>query len=225
MDYKLNGILGVLTQQQPQGILGLPPNALNNVAPVTANQNMLAQATRARQVNPRPEIDPFTLGAGLFGLVPGIGDAMGLAADVHKYATDPSSRTLLNYGLSAAGALPVVPNMAAFKRPVVSETADAVQQRMSRVRNIEDDYRLPNLRKAVPESYLPEATKLGLKEVTVYRAVPKDAGDELRPGDWVTLDKKYAHSHGGGKVIEMKVPADHVGWAGTDMNEFFYVPR
>lgn len=62
-----------------------------------------------------PEVKPQdTLDAAALSLspVPLVGDAAGLLADGYRYATDPSSRTPLNYGLSALGALPFVPSMA-----------------------------------------------------------------------------------------------------------------
>jgi len=103
------------------------------------------------------------------------------------------------------------------------------KERAVRVSSIEDDYRLPNLHNAVPQEYLPK--QYGKKTVTVYRGVPSSVKDAIiRPGDWVSLDKQYAAQHGTGetgksKVISMEVPAESVGWAGTDMNEWFYVPK
>ena len=41
---------------------------------------------------------------------PVFGDVAGLAADAAMYATDPSARTPGNYAMTAAGALPFVPN-------------------------------------------------------------------------------------------------------------------
>ena len=46
--------------------------------------------------------------------VPLVGDVAGLAADAYRYKTDPESRTPLNYGLSALGALPFIPSMTAW---------------------------------------------------------------------------------------------------------------
>ena len=48
--------------------------------------------------------------------VPLVGDVAGLAADAYRYKTDPESRTPLNFGLSALGALPFVPSMAGVLR-------------------------------------------------------------------------------------------------------------
>jgi hypothetical protein len=106
---------------------------------------------------------------------------------------------------------------------------DLAKERLSRVQGMDDSYRLPNLHNAVPKEYLPK--QHGSQMVTVYRGVPSSVKDpSIRPGDWVGLDPKYALQHGTGetgksKLLKMEVPADHVGWAGTDMNEFFYVPR
>jgi len=59
--------------------------------------------------------------------------------------------------------------------------------------------------------------------VRVYRSVPHGV-TEIRPGDWVALTYDYAKWHGRGHVISMMVPLHHVMWAGTDINEWFYVP-
>lgn len=63
--------------------------------------------------------------------------------------------------------------------------------------------------------------------VTVYRAVPKSTKESsVRNGDWVTLSKSYAESHGnnvlGGKhrIIEEQVPASDIYWDGNDINEW-----
>ncbi len=109
------------------------------------------------------------------------------------------------------------------------DDTDGAAIRSSRVRLVEEDYRLPNLANAIPKEYIPK--EASQSTVKVYRAVPSDAKDAtIRPGDWVSLNSKYAAIHGTGKtgsskVISMEVPADHVAWAGTDMNEYFYVPR
>jgi 8-oxo-dGTP pyrophosphatase MutT (NUDIX family) len=57
------------------------------------------------------------------------------------------------------------------------------------------------------------------KVVTVYRG-----GSEIRPGDWVALEREYAEAHGT-PVYELKVPASDVVWAGTDVKEWFYIPK
>lgn len=51
--------------------------------------------------------------------IPGVGDAVGFANDLRTFATDPESRTPVNYGLSAAGLLPGIPSVAGvLKGPV-----------------------------------------------------------------------------------------------------------
>ena len=34
--------------------------------------------------------------------------------------------------------------------------------------------------------------------VTIYRAIPKNSpkGTKINPGDWITINRKYAHDHG-----------------------------
>ncbi len=66
----------------------------------------------ARAVDRR--INPFQAAALASSPIPGLGDVMGLAADAQMYATEPESRTLGNYGLSALGLLPFVPAMTAY---------------------------------------------------------------------------------------------------------------
>ncbi len=52
---------------------------------------------------------PTDLAAIITSSVPIVGDVLGLAADADMYFRDPQSRTLLNYLLSAAGMVPLVP--------------------------------------------------------------------------------------------------------------------
>lgn len=59
-------------------------------------------------------------------VVPVLGDVVGAGADAYRYATDPSSRTGRNYGLTAAGLLPWVPGMAGIFAGTKARTADAV---------------------------------------------------------------------------------------------------
>jgi hypothetical protein len=107
--------------------------------------------------------------------------------------------------------------------------ADLDEERASRVRNAEDEYRLPNLSQVVPASYL-RGIPWRSRTVTIYRAVNReDPSKTIVPGDWVALARSYAEEHAqargpGSRVLQMTVPAKDVAWAGTDMNEFFYVP-
>jgi len=104
-------------------------------------------------------------------------------------------------------------------------TESSGDERRSIVDNTEDDYRLPNLSRIVPPEHLHPVVKLALPNVTIYRAVPEGI-TEIRPGDWVALDRHYAGTHSrGGAVLSKRVPADDVAWAGTDKNEYYYVPR
>ena len=66
----------------------------------------------------------------------------------------------------------------------------------------------------------------GAKTVKIYRGINPKASKTLRPGDWVSLTRSYAQEHGGegSVVVSMEVPSEHVSWAGTDENEWFYTP-
>ena len=77
--------------------------------------------------------------------------------------------------------------------------------------------------------------------VTVHRAVPKAAPDEINPGDWVTPSRHYARWHGESnlgnwdrsgdnyvpdyKVISRTVPARELHWDGNSVNEFGWHPE
>jgi hypothetical protein len=82
-------------------------------------------------------------------------------------------------------------------------------------------------------------------EVTIYRAVPKDpAITDINPGDWVTLSKPYAETHGesklswtdeygseivqwpeGYRILEKKVKAKDIVWPGDFLPEWGYFPE
>ena len=65
-------------------------------------------------------------------------------------------------------------------------------------------------------------------EVIIYRAT---TGDKINSGDWITLSKKYAEKHnesqldGKGKVLEMKVKATDIQFAGDVLEEWGYFPK
>ena len=68
-------------------------------------------------------------------------------------------------------------------------------------------------------------------EMTIYRAVDNKNYDEIRPGDWVTTEEKYAIEHndryfnGKGKIIEMDVNGRDVLVSPTgDREEAIYAP-
>ena len=68
-------------------------------------------------------------------------------------------------------------------------------------------------------------------EVTVYRAVPKGVKD-INAGDWVSINKDYAASHGDAwvengqyDVIEKKVPASELWTTGDSIHEWGYHPK
>jgi len=99
---------------------------------------------------------------------------------------------------------------------------------------ISPDHILPNVHNIVPEDIMKGVLRIfgGLipKMVTIYHggSWKDDPLDDIKPGDWVALEKWYAKLHAdarGSKVISKKVPAEHVSWAGTDMNEWFYTPK
>ena len=65
-------------------------------------------------------------------------------------------------------------------------------------------------------------------EITIYRATPSNT---INKGDWVTLSRKYAEYHnesnlgGKGNIVELRVKAKDIQYAGDDINEFGYFPE
>lgn len=55
------------------------------------------------------QISPLDAAAIVSSSIPIVGDITGLAADADMYARDPESRNMINYLLSAAGAIPLIP--------------------------------------------------------------------------------------------------------------------
>lgn len=98
-----------------------------------------------------------------------------------------------------------------------------LRERLNRLRLFEDEYRLDLARREVP-------LHLGGQEgnvVSIFRGLPCEA--DIRPGDWVALDINYAKAHARGNTAHVAsmdlVPIEDVFWAGTDANEFFYLPQ
>lgn len=100
--------------------------------------------------------------------------------------------------------------------------------RINRLSCVDDEYRLDCVHEILPSDNL---AKMGIPEghATIWRAMP--AGCDIRPGDWIALSKGYANKHAhhiDGVGFDVKsmagVSQSDVYWAGTDENEFFYLP-
>ena len=67
-------------------------------------------------------------------------------------------------------------------------------------------------------------------DVTVYRAVPRDAPDDINAGDWVTTSRRYAEGHGQGplrgdyKIVEERVRAGELATDGNSLHEWGWWP-
>lgn len=106
----------------------------------------------------------------------------------------------------------------------------SVLTRIQRLTIRDEEYRLDQVHTAVPASNL---AKMGIPSASmmeVYRALP--AGADIRPGDWVATRHRYAAEHlrtpeaGQFEVKSLpRVLLSDVYWAGTDENEFFYLPE
>jgi hypothetical protein len=67
-------------------------------------------------------------------------------------------------------------------------------------------------------------------ELTIYRAIPKDGPSAINSGDWVTVNKNYAVTHGESalqgnyKIVEQKVKAKDIFTNGDSIHEWGYDP-
>lgn len=178
-------------------------------------QGMLVSAMRGLEAGQRLE-------GGVNGFVAAT-SAMAQARGTTEAMTNPKDVVGNQGRRSADDYQPGTVNFQSF------DNDERAKERLNRILDVEEEYRLPNVHQAVPKDYVPK--EASQKTVTIYRGVPSSVKDAaIRPGDWVGLSKKYAADHGTGetgnsKVISIEVPADHVVWAGTDMNEWFYAPR
>ena len=66
--------------------------------------------------------------------------------------------------------------------------------------------------------------------VPVYRAVPKEAPDQINPGDWVTINKQYAIDHGESslrgdyKIVSTSAKASDLFTEGNSIHEWGWHP-
>ncbi len=69
------------------------------------------------------------------------------------------------------------------------------------------------------------------KEITLFRAVPKDAPDTMQRGDWVAITEEYAKEHGSRyidgdyKVLELKTKAKNIFTDGNSPSEWGFDPK
>lgn len=64
------------------------------------------------------QISPLDVAAIVSSSIPIVGDITGLAADADMYARDPESRNMINYLLSAAGAIPLIPAASQVRKTI-----------------------------------------------------------------------------------------------------------
>lgn len=95
-------------------------------------------------------------------------------------------------------------------------------ERVRRLCRTDEEYRLDQITSPEVIDQLDGTSKL-----QIFRALP--TGTQIRPGDWITLNRDYARQHIRGDSNEIAslglVDIDDVFWAGTDENEFFYLPK
>lgn len=185
--------------------------------------------------------------------VPVVGDVAGLAADVNRMVQNPQERTLGNAALAGLGLLPFVPSLGTVRRvgdidlsyrgthtapgpdfgaPLHDLTgggqmypADVYSPKAAQFYGTgypQADREAFDLARRVRGN--PDA------EVTMYRAVPKGVSD-INEGDWVSLSKQYAQTHGESvlgkdyKILSKKVKAKDLYTNADSIHEFGYHPQ
>lgn len=107
----------------------------------------------------------------------------------------------------------------------------SILQRITRLTVVDDEYRLDRLDQIVPPEIIAQINyEIGDVHCSIWRGLPN--GKDIRPGDWVALNSEYAHKHRrhveGEAAFSVKnlplVLASDVYWAGTDKDEYFFLP-
>ena len=120
---------------------------------------------------------------GALSFAPGIGDAAGLIADAAMYASDPASRTMGNYALSAAGLLPFVP-------------AATVNEKMAAaIRGMTNDWSFANLtpgvsvnRQEIVEKVRAQAEKLAEQfRASGFDVSLEHSGSQIGPSSYLSV--------------------------------------
>lgn len=101
-------------QEAAQAARGQGTPYMAQLEALKAAQDPAAGWGTPRERTPYENAEIGLQGFGMLG-VPGLSDAAGLAGDAMMFARDPESRTPLNFGLSALGALPFVPGVGAVR--------------------------------------------------------------------------------------------------------------
>ena len=105
-----------------QGLIPFDPRQSAEMAPLMANA--VGQALNFIEAN------PLTSAAMATSTTPVVGDVLGLAADAEMYATDPESRTPVNFALTAAGLIPFVPAASAVRNVARADTPMADKRQL-----------------------------------------------------------------------------------------------
>jgi hypothetical protein len=144
--------MGYSSTQANEMLMGLPG------AMATETGRML-KATKTGIGNWWDSLDNTSKAAAVAGLVPGIGDAAGVANDARLFYQNPEMRTPANFGLSALGALPLIPSMGMVKgvgKNIVSaseKTPAFINKKKLAYGDVKDSTVSNALRNAFPDIY------------------------------------------------------------------------
>jgi hypothetical protein len=82
-------------------------------------------------------MSPLDLAAIVSSAIPIVGDVTGLAADADMYARDPESRNMVNYILSGAGVIPLIPAASQVRK--ISDSAKRMERAKDQGFDVETD--------------------------------------------------------------------------------------
>lgn len=200
-------------------------DAWGNAQQQSLQQQPLPTAQEIRDFYSGMAADPLGNAALVTAPVPVVGDITGLAADAQMYATDPESRTWGNYGLSALGALPFVPSMAAISRAAgvpVEQALDMSQEaRIDALRSGIGSNLVDLFHGTTPEAF-ESINEQGILNGPAYftprRSIAEDYGDldsilEVRlPSGELMVDLDLP----GGQLLPPQAAAGFLDWPSPD---------
>lgn len=153
-----------------QGLIPFDPRQSAEMAPLMANA--VGQALNFIEAN------PLTSAAMATSTTPVVGDVLGLAADAEMYATDPESRTPVNFALTAAGLIPFVPAASAVRNVARADTPMADETSIGKLKASLDQ---PETKTTPPTPRLSKTSYQVPVSQMSYETIPNSVGLLPRP--------------------------------------------
>lgn len=153
-----------------QGLIQFDPRQSAEMAPLMADA--VGKALNFVEAN------PLTSAALATSTTPVVGDVLGLAADAEMYATDPESRTPVNFALTAAGLIPLVPAASTIKNVARADTPMADETSIGKLKAGLDQ---PEIKTKPPTPRLSKTSYQVPVSQMSYETIPNPVGLLPRP--------------------------------------------